>query len=277
MINRIGRRRVVVGLGQAATFGSVAAALPHIALAGQAPAPAPQKVCLSMLYPSGDGLSFDANAFRDRHVKVLRDAYGPSVERVELRVAPPPPPPPVVAEGETPPPAPPQLPILASVSMWLANISEFVRRAPEAARVVSADMASITRSAPMVQFDVVEGTAGDAATSVIGGSTVLSSFFFAKEGGTWDAAYFGKTYLPKLMEAYGPAAIQRAEVSRGEIAQGGGKPLIAGTIHLYVRDANAYDAAVSSGNEALMMLNTEWQQNTTLAPMTMVMTVHATG
>lgn len=277
MINRIGRRRVVTGLGQAATFGSLAAALPRLALAGQAAAPAPQKVCLSMLYPSGEGLSFDADAFRDRHVKVLRDAYGPSLERIELRVAPPPPPPPVVAEGEPAPPPPASLPVLASVSMWLASINEFVKRAPDAARVVAADMANITRSAPMVQFDVVEGQAGDAASSVIGGSTVLSSFFLAQEGATWDAAYFGKTYLPKLMEAYGPAAIQRAEVSRGELAQGGGKPLIAGTIHLYVRDVNAYDAAASNGNEALMMLNTEWQQYTTLSPLTMVMTVHASG
>lgn len=280
MTQSIQRRKVLLGLGHAATLGSLAAALPRLSEAGQA-APAPQKVVLTMLYPSGEGFSFDADAFRDRHVALLKKAYGPAIERIELRVAPPPPPPPVpppVAEGEEPPPAPPAPPVpplLAAVSVSLGNISEFIKRAQASAREIAADMATITTSAPMVQYDVIEGHAGEAAGSVIGGSMVVSNYFFAKEGGTWDAEYFGKTYAPKLIESYGAAAIQRAEVARGELAQGGGKPLVAGAVHVYVKDGSAFDAALAT--EAVAALASEAQQHTTLNPVTILMTVHATG
>jgi hypothetical protein len=281
MTNSIQRRKVLLGLGHAATFGSLAAALPRLSEAAQA-TPAPQKVVLTMLYPSGEGLRFDADAFRDRHVALLKKAYGPAIERIELRVAPPMPPPPApppVAEGEEPPPppppAPPAPPLLAAVSVSLGNISEFIKRAQASSREIAADMATITTSAPMVQYDVIEGHAGEAAGSVIGGSMVVSNYFFAKEGGTWDAEYFGKTYAPKLLESYGAGAVQRAEVARGELAQGGGKPLVAGAVHVYVKDGAAFDAALAT--EAVAALGAEAQQHTTLNPVTILMTVHATG
>jgi len=266
-------------MGRVATFGSLAAALPHLAIAGQAPA-AP-KVCLNMLYPSGEGLSFDAEAFRDRHVAKLKEAYGPAVERVELRMSPPVPPPPPVAEGEEPPPAPPAPPLLASVSMWLGDISEFIKRAQASSREIAQDMATITRSAPIVQFDVVEGQAGEGEGTVIGGSTVISNYFFAPQAAEaaaaakWDAEYFSKTFLPKLIEAYGADAIQRAEVMRGELAQGGGKPLVTGAIHIYVKDPVAFDAARTK--EEVQALGAEAQQHSTLNPVTILMTVHTTA
>jgi hypothetical protein len=230
-----------------------------------------------MIYPSGEGYTFDADAYRDRHVALLKKVYGPALERVELRVALPPPPPPAVAEGEPAPPPPPTPPVLAATSMWLGDLGEFIKRAQASAKEIATDMATITKSPPMVQFDVLEGQAGDAARTVIGGSTVVSSYFFAKEGATWDAAYFGQTYLPKLVEAYGAAAIQRGEVSRGELAQGGGKPLVAGAIHLYLKDLAAYDAAVATAGEAVKALGTEAQQHSTINPVTIVMSVHTTA
>ncbi|HUG73363.1 MAG TPA: hypothetical protein VMK82_08080, partial [Steroidobacteraceae bacterium] len=213
MTNPIGRRRILQGLGHTAAFSTLAAALPRAVRAGQAAAAAPQKVCMSMLYPAGEGLTFDADAFRDRHIAMLKSSYGPSVERIELRLAPPPPPPPPppqeVAEGEVAPPMPRPPPVLAAVSLYLGSISEFVKRAQTSAKAVAADMATITKSAPMVQYDVVEGQIGDPAASVLGGTTVLSNYFFATEGGTWNAEYFGKDFPTKVMAAYGPAAIQR--------------------------------------------------------------------
>lgn len=275
MTIRIARRSVLQGLGQVATLGSLAAALPRAAWSAQA---APMKVCLSMMYPAGEGLAFDADAFRDRHVALLKSTYGPAVERIELRVALPPPAPPPPAEGEPALPPPPAPPVLAAVSMWLGDLGEFIKRAQASSKTLAADMATITRSAPMVQFDVLEGQAGEAPRSVIGGSTVISSYYFAKEGGTWDAPYFGQTYVPKLLEAYGAAAIQRGEVLRGELAQGGGKPLIAGATHLYLKDLAAlaaFDAA--AGSEAVKALATDVQQHTTINPVNIVMTVHATA
>jgi hypothetical protein len=277
MTTVIGRRTVVLGLGRGATVGSLMVALPH--LARTAEAPAPQKVCLTMIYPNGDGMSFDADGFRSRHVPMLKEAYGPAVERVELRVAPPPPMPPV-AEGEQPPP-PPASPLLATVNMWLGDIGEFIKRAQASSRRLAADMANITNSAPMVQFDVLEGQAGEAASTIIGGINVVSSYFFAPQdaqaaaAAKWDAEYFGRTYLPKLLELYGSAAIQRAEVARGELAQGGGKPLVTGAIHIYVKDAMAYDAALA--RPEVQALGAEAQQHSTLNPVTLLMTVHTTA
>lgn len=273
----IGRRSVLRGLGQTATFSSLAAALPSLSRAAQpaAAAAAPQKICLAMLYPSGDGLTFDADGFRDRHLALLKKSYGSSIERVELRVSPPPPTPPPVAEGQPAPPMPAPQPVLAAVSLWIGNVSEFIQKSQAAAKTVAADMANITKSAPMVQFDVLEGQGGAAAGSVLGGTTVVSSYFFAKEGGAVDSAFFGKTYLPKLVAAYGPEALQRAEVWRGELAQGGGKPLIATALHLYVKNVDAFEAAnVTDGVKAL---GTEAAANSTLTPVNLVMSVHATG
>jgi hypothetical protein len=76
------------------------------------------------------------------------------------------------------------------------------------------------------------------------------------------------------MAAYGPAAIQRVEVSKGELAAGGGTPQVAGAIHLYVKDSTAYDSAAGEGPTAL---GTEMAQHTNLTPVTLVMSVHATG
>lgn len=273
----IGRRSVLRGLGHTATFSSLAAALPSLARAAQpaAAAAAPQKICLAMLYPSGEGLSFDADGFRDRHLALLKKSYGASIERVELRVSPPPPTPPPVVEGQPAPPMPAPQPVLAAVSLWIGNVSQFIQASQASAKTVAADMANITKSAPMVQFDVLEGQGGAAAGSVLGGTTVVSSYFFAKEGGTIDSAFFGKTYLPKVVAAYGPEALQRAEVWRGELAQGGGKPLIASALHLYVKDTAAYDAA--NGTEAVQALGSEAAANSTLTPVNLVMSVHATG
>lgn len=270
----IPRRRVLQGLGHAATLGGLAAALPRSALAAQAAA-TPVKPCMSMIYPSGEGLSFDKDAYRDRHMALIKRVYGPAVDRIELRVADMPPPPPPVEEGQEAPPPPPQPPVLAAVNLWIASISEFVKRNQAAAAEIAADIATITGSKPMVQFDVLEGEAGGASSSVLGGTRVLSSYFFAKEGGTWDAAYFGKTYPGKLMLAFGGDALQRVEVTRGAQALAGGQLLVTGSIHIYIKDEAAFDAA--TGGVAVGELGTEAQQYSTLNPVTLVMNVHATG
>jgi hypothetical protein len=275
MTRSVHRRFLLTGLGHAAAMASLSSILPRQAAAGQQAAAAPLKVCMQMIYPAGEGLTFDADAFRDRHIALLKNSYGPAVERIELRVSPPPPPPPPAVEGQPAPPAPQGAPIMASVSLWLGDIGEFVKRNQASARAIAADMATITRSAPMVQFDTIEGQVGDPASSVIGGSTVLSQFFIAKEGGTWNAEWFGKTYLSRLLEVYGATAIRRAEVAKGAQGIGDAKPLVAGIVNIYIKDVAAFDAV--AGNEALKMLEAAALQNSSLTPVNIVMTVHATG
>src|SRR5262245_19471129 len=108
MLTGISRRAVLGGIGQSAAIGSLAAVLPRYLAAAEAAAaaappaaapaasaPATPTYCLTMLYPSGkdkDGqvLTFDCDGFRDRHLLTLKGAYGDSVERIEMRLAPPP-------------------------------------------------------------------------------------------------------------------------------------------------------------------------------------------
>lgn len=277
LMKPVARRTVIRGLGQTAMFGGLAASFSQGTSAGQAPArpapAAPLKVCLTMLYPSGEGLSFDADGFRDRHLAVLKTAYGASVERIELRV-PVLPTPPAPVEGQ---PAPALLPpprMLAAVTMWLADAVQFSEKTRTASKAVTDSMATITKAPAIAQLDMVEGEAGDAATSILGGTTVVSQYFFGREGGTWDGAYFGKTFVPKMMAAYGGAAVQRIAVMQG-VAPTGSKPVVTGAIHVYLKDADAFDAAAAS--ESVKALATEVQQNSSLNPMTLLMTVHATA
>ena len=134
MTRSVHRRFLLTGLGHAAAMASLSSILPRQAAAGQQAAAAPLKVCMQMIYPAGEGLTFDADAFRDRHIALLKNSYGPAVERIELRVSPPPPPPPPAVEGQPAPPAPQGAPIMASVSMWLGDIGEFVKRLRAAVR-----------------------------------------------------------------------------------------------------------------------------------------------
>ncbi len=101
----ISRRSVLGGIGQAATLGALATALPPQLRAAQAAAPAPAPAapaaapapaapaptyCLVSLYGSENGATFNGDMFRDQHLPLLKNAYGPSAERIELRLAPPP-------------------------------------------------------------------------------------------------------------------------------------------------------------------------------------------
>jgi hypothetical protein len=281
----ISRRAVLNGLGQSAALGSLAAVLPAQLLAAQAatapatkppaakPAAAPkpaakpaapvQDVALLMLYPAGEGLTFDADGFRDRHMAVLKTAYAGGLERIELRVPPPP------VEGATP------SPILAAVSMWISDFTKFAAGANAHAKEVSASMASITRSAPIAQFDYVIAGVGVERAAVQAETRCLSMFFEAKEGATWDAKGFARDYLPKLVAAFGPEAVQRAEIVQGEAATNGGKPLLLGTVNLYIADPAKFVEA--SASEAVKVLAPEEAKYYSVRPIQTLMQVHAVG
>lgn len=274
----ISRRAVLNGIGQSAALGSLAALLPTHLLAAQPaapatkPAPAGAKpaaapkaplppIYLNMLYPAGEGLAFDADGFRDRHIGVLKTAYAGGVGRIELRVPP-------VIEGR------PAGPVLAAVSMHITDFTKFAAGANTHAKDVSASMASITKSAPIAQFDEVLATAGAAADTVLTSSNCVSYWFEAKEGATWNAKGFAEAHLAKLAAAYGPS-VRRIEVSNGVQSANGSKPLMLGALNLYIADEAGYDAAATS--EAVKLAGTESAQYFTVAPIQTLMVVHAVG
>lgn len=270
----ISRRAVLGGMGQSAALGSLAAMLPAHLFAAQAakPAPAaaakappqqaPQNICLSMLYPAGEGLTFDADGFRDRHIGVLKTAYAGGVDRIELRV------PPAPVEGRA------SSPVIAAVNMYITDFTKFAAGANANAKMVSASMASITRSAPLAQFDSIVGSAGAGRDTVLASSTCVSYWLEAKEGATFNAKGFAESYVPKLAAAYGPS-VRRIEVTEGVQSTNGSKPLLLGAVNMYIADDTGYDAAVTS--DAVKQVSAEAAQYFTVAPIQTLMLVHAVG
>lgn len=256
MSRDVSRRSVLAGAGFAAA-GTLAAVLPRELFAAQpapgaprsqgaaparpAPAAAPiSDIVLTMLYPAGPDLKFDADGFRDRHLPLLHKAYG-ALERVELRIPPPP------AEGA------PQPPLLAAVSMWISDFNKFAAAAGANAKDVAASIATITNSRPMAQFDrFVAGLGGDRST-VEANSRCLSSYFEAKADAKWDVKAYADTYLRKFMAAYGAEAIRRVEVVEGVQSADGSKPLMLGSVNMYIADPDKFlDASDTEGVKAVL-------------------------
>jgi hypothetical protein len=278
MSRDVSRRALLTGAGYAAA-GTLAAMLPGSLLAAQPaapaatrpaqgaaaakPAPAPIKdIVLTMLYPSGPDVKFDADAFRDRHIAVLQKAYG-ALERIELRV------PPAAAEG-TPPP-----PVIAAVSMWISDFNKFAAGAAANAKEVAASMATITNSLPMAQLDrFVAGLGADRA-SVTTSSRCLSHFFEAKADAKWDAKVYADSYLRKLMAALGPEAVQRIEVLKGEQSTDGSKPLMLGVVNFYYSDADKFFSAM--GTESVKVVAAEEAGFYTSPPIQTLFLVHSVG
>jgi hypothetical protein len=295
MNKQISRRMLLQGLGQSAAFTSLAA-LPGMAGAAQSTAPqamppagttparkpaapAPAKApaappapkttyCMSMLYPAGEGLTFDADGFRDRHVAVLKTAYGAGLDRIELRVVPPP------APGASAPP------VLASVNVWIKDINKFVEGANSHAKEISASMATVTASKPMAQFDKVVSSFGEPRENIVAGSTCSSSVFLVKDvpekgAATWDSKGYTDNYLAKLFEACGPGVIQRIEVLEGALAAGGGKMLMLGTANIYIGDEKKYLEALGTDAVKAVLAGEATYFNT--PPFLALMQVRATG
>lgn len=283
----ISRRTVMRGIGQSAAFGSLAAVLPRYLAAAEAAAaaappaaapaapvvavaPATTSYCLTMMYPSGKDLKFDADAFRDRHMLTLKGAYGDSVERIELRVSPPVPAP---AEGASAPPPPP---LLATVNMWIRDTKKYQENLAAHNAEVTADMATITNSQPFGQLDQVVAWLGEARDTVVVDSTCLSLYFQAKEvkdkgAATFDEKGYANIYLPKLFQAVGPEAIQRIEVMKGATA----KVAMLGSVHLYIGDEKKFEEGFTS--EAVKQIEAESAKYFNSPPFQAFMFVRAAG
>lgn len=277
MSKELSRRSLLTGAGCAAA-GTLAAMLPRELWAAQPAAPAPRAggarggaapaaapapikdIVLTMLYPNGPDVKFDADAFRDRHIPVLQKAYG-ALERIELRVPPP------VAEGGQQPP------LLAAVSMWINDFSKFAASAGANAKDVSASIATVTNSRPMAQFDRFVAGLGADRGSITTQARCLTQFFEAKADAKWDAKVYADNYLRKLMAALGPEAAQRIEVVKGEQATDGSKALMLGSVNIYYTDAEKFFGAMDT--ESVKVVATEEASFFTSPPIQTLFLVHS--
>jgi hypothetical protein len=302
MVMVISRRTVLTGVGQAAAFGSLAATLPRQVWA-QAQGDA--ALCMSMYYPNAPGATFDEAAFGTRHLPLLREVYGDSVERIELRTlaplgpmgpmggpgGPPPPAPssrrmsatPGSARSNAPPPGPPPAAgpagpggprMLAAVSIWINDIKGFAARLAASNQRIADDLKTITSAQPAVQYDRVIALLGDARSAIAPGTQVSGHYYAAGEGMKFDQAYYTDTVIPLMVKLYGEKTFARIECTTGLRGNGGGQPALVASAHFYVRDMAAWGQAAMTVRPQLSEQRAKF---TNITPMTTLMRVAAAG
>ncbi len=218
--------------------------------------------CLTSLYQPAEGAKFDADLFRSQHVPLLKNAYGSSVDRIELRVPAPPPP------GAT---APPQK-FIATTNIWFHEVGEFLNKNNAAAKDITASLMQVTNAPLVGQVDQVLLVWGADRTSIPVDSLCHSVYFPAREGATFDTKYFAETFYPKLAELYGTAAIRRLELTSG-VSTGGKAAAVVSSAHIYILDETAYDEGTKKAAE----LFGEAKTHTNIVPVDTLTRLHAAG
>lgn len=277
----VNRRTLLKGVGHAAAFGAMAAALPRLA---QAADQGDAAICLSMFYPNPATATFDAGAWASRHLPLLRRIHGDSVERIELRMfVPPAAPPPSKSRPSgqglsrapsMPPPLAPQPLVRAAVSVWIYDAKAYAERATAGAAEIAADIATITTLSPTVQYDRIVDLLGESRGSIAVGTQVVSNFYRSAEGARFDAGYYAGNVIPLMVKLYGEKAISRIEFGVGARGDRGGTPPLSATAHYYIRDPAAWAAATPA---ALAPLQAELPKFTDATPLITTMTVAAAG
>jgi hypothetical protein len=247
------RREVLVAL----SMGLVAPRLFGAAPAGP--------VCLSMMYMNSRDLKFDSGRYREEHAPLLKRLLGDSVERIELRTAPKPP-----RDSPMPP-----SPVAADVSIWIRDLQAFAAATQRNGTEINADLAKVTGNIPVLQYDQVIGEWGKPRSEVGMGVDSQAQYYPNSDGASWDADYYLNTYLPKMVEAYGgESVLRRIEVRRGVGAQGGGKPAMINSVHVYANNNATFGMA---GMRAGQQLMTDAKPITTLLPYFASLRVQAVG
>lgn len=227
------RREVIKGAGAAVTLGALASAfgamLPRHA---RAQASAANANCMTIVYPAGEGLKFDADYYRDKHIPLVKSVYGKNIERIELRTVTPPP------EGRPP------VPFAALVNIWFAQPADLSGVTEQDRQKLSEDIARFTNAQPVMQFDSVLAETGAARSEMKVGDGVFAILYPSGEGVRFNIERYASGHMPLIMRLYGTKAIKRFEVRKGEsglVPETG--PTYLGNMSLYINDAEAFAEA----------------------------------
>jgi len=223
------RREVTLGM-LAAAFG---ATLPRGVLAADS---AKGVNCLTIVYPAGSGVTFNADYYRDHHLKTIMQLYGSSIERFELRKV-----------------AAPQAAYAAAVNIWIANLDAFKANNDKHGKTLQDDVPNFTNGRPSIQFDKVHGEMGAKRNSPKLGDTCLTILYPNSDGVRWDVDYYKKGHMPLIMKLYGEKAIKRFELRKGDAGMApNSKPDFIGTVNIYINDQAAFDAAGKQHTKTLV-------------------------
>jgi hypothetical protein len=263
-MNANSSRRSVIARAGCVAAGSVAGQLLSVVRAEEAAQAKKSQtggVCLSMIFEDGPKSKFDTHKYLRDHLPLLRDVYGDSVERIELRV--------IdgtdaslrmsLVFGDIPPP-------LATTTFWIKDIAAFGQKLAANASRINKELDGLAKANRLVQTDRIIQAYGEPRSAVGTDTFVFSRYFrqpkIATADPVFDQKYFQESFLPALYSGLGPNAVRRIEASIG-VGQGGQSPAVIAAYHVFIRDRDAYDLASGALAEATKGLAT-LTQNTTV-------------
>ncbi|MEJ1963964.1 MAG: EthD family reductase [Gammaproteobacteria bacterium] len=243
--NSYTRRDVIRTGSSAVTLGVLAAAFGAALPKGARAQDSAKGVdALTIVYPAGEGLTFNADYYRDHHLKTIMKLYGNTIQRMELRKVPGPaagaaaPPPPAAGA----PPPPPRY--AAAINIWINDLAAFNASNQKHGKTLTDDVPNFTNAQPVIQFDKFHGEMGAARSAPKIGDTCLTILYPNSDGVRWDVDYYKKGHMPLIMRLYGEKAIKRFELRKGDAGMApGSKPAFIGSVNIYINDQAAFDAA----------------------------------
>jgi uncharacterized protein (TIGR02118 family) len=250
------RRTITLGM-LAAAFG---ATLPRGARAQDSAAGVN---CLTILYPAGEGVTFNADYYRDHHLTMITKLYTTTIQRFELRkVAP------------SPAGAPPAK-YAAAINIWINDLPAFLENNQKHGKTMTDDVPNFTNGRPTIQFDKVHGEAGAARSAPKLGDTCLTILYPNGEGVRWEVDKYKTGHMPLIMRLYGTDAIKRFELRKGDGGMGPNtKPEFIGTVNIYINDQAKFEAA---GKEHGQTLVKDVPNFSSVMPTAFATTIHGLG
>jgi uncharacterized protein (TIGR02118 family) len=227
-------RRAILAHG---TLGMLAAAFGATLPVGVRAADSATGVnALTILYPAGEGLTFNADYYRDRHLTLIMKLYGSTIQRFELRKV-----------------SAPNAKYAAAINIWINDLEGFQANNQKHGKTLTDDVPHFTNSRPVIQFDKVHGEMGASRTAPKLGDTCLTIVYPNSEGVRWDVDYYKKGHMPLIMNLYGEKAIRRFELRKGDSGMApGSKAEFIGSINIYIAHQAAFDAAGKEHGQTLV-------------------------
>jgi uncharacterized protein (TIGR02118 family) len=229
----LNRRDLLKNAGAGVTLGMLASVFGAVLPDGVGASESAAGVdCMTILYPAGEGVTFDADYYRDHHLVTIMRLYGKSISRFELRK--------VVPSTDGAPP----VPYSVAINIWIANLEAFDAGNAEHGPTLVADVPHFTNSLPTIQYDKIHGQLGRPRGAAQIGDTCLTILYDNGDAVRWDVDYYRRHHMPLIMRLYGPKAISRFELRKGDAGQAlGTKPAFIGSVNIYINEQTAFDAA----------------------------------
>ncbi len=233
-------RRDALGIAGRATAGAIAAtafgsSLARADASGMVDIGMP---CSTILFPAGPDIKFDADYYRDHHMKTVMSFFGNSIKRFEFRTFPAP------AGGPAPQ-------FSAMSNIWIADQKAYDEASKEHSPALVKDAANVTNGRPIVQNDVVYGEAGKGAEAMKVGDHCITILYPHTEGDHFNDDYYRDHHLTTIMKLYGSEAISRYEFRKGLSARTGAIPYN-GVVSIYIANQAAFDEAGKKYTQTLV-------------------------